>query len=201
MSAVKCHNCEKNAIYWVGQTRKSAVPLCLDCYIRLRNVTERELESHERAINFLTSHMESVVGLPGILPRYPEPRRVIHTGAMTLNNIHVSNSQIGVLNTGTLQNVDATVTVLKAEGNAQLASAVTALAQAVIVSAELANETKNQALELLGALAAEAVAPKEKRKTSVIRAMISELSSILGGVAALNALWDKAKALAETLLN
>lgn len=178
------------------------VPLCLDCYIRFQNVMDQQLEEHERHLNYLSAEMESVVGLPGILPRYPaRQRRVIQTGALTLNNIHVSNSQVGVINTGTLQNVDATVTVLRSGGNADLANAITALAQAVIELREMADDKKNQALEILGALAEEAVAPKEMRKPAVVRALISELSNILGGVAALGTLWAKAKALFEQLFS
>ena len=180
---------------------KDRVPLCLDCYIRFQNVMDQQTEEHEQHLNYLSAEMESIVGLPGTLPRYSERRRVIHTGALTLNNIHVSNSQVGVINTGTLQNVDATVTVLKSSGNEELATAITALAQAVIELRDMADEAKNQALEILGALAEEAVAPKEKRKTAVVRALISELSIILGGVAALAALWTKAKGLFEQLFS
>lgn len=149
---MKCHNCTKNAIYQVGRKKETAVPLCLDCYVRLRDISLREEESHERAINHLTAQMEAMVGLSGILPKYPERPRIVHTGAMTLNNIHVSNSQVGVLNTGTLQNVDATVNVLRSEGNPELAAAVLALAQALVSTTELSSEKKNQALELLGTL-------------------------------------------------
>ena len=186
-------------MYTVGPD-DARVPLCLDCFIRFQNVWYQQLEEYERHLNYLSAEMDSIAGFSGNLPRYPERRpRVIHTGALTLNNIHVSNSQVGVINTGTLQNVDATVTVLKSGGNAELANAVTALAQAVIELREMANDQKNQALEIIGALAEEAVAPKDKRKTAVVRALITELSTILGGVAALAALWEKAKGLFEQL--
>lgn len=181
---------------------KARISLCLDCYIRFQNAIDQQLEDHERNINFLTAQMESVVGFPGILPRYPErQRRVIHTGALTLNNIHVSNSNVGIINTGTLQNVDASVTVLKSEGNAELANSIAALAQAVIELRDVADGTKNQILEILGAVSQEAVVPKEKRKPAVVRALISELSNLLGGIAALAALWGKAKTLFEQLFS
>jgi hypothetical protein len=197
---MKCHNCSKNAMFMVGP-ENAQVPLCLDCNIRFDAMMQRQIEEQERHLNYLASEMEVVAGVPGTLPRYPEQRRVVHTGAITLNNIHVSNSNVGVISTGTLQNVDATVTVLKTGGNAELASAVAALAQALIESRDMANATKNQALEILGALAAEAVAPKPQRKTAVVRALLSELSNILGGVAALAGVWTKAKALLEQLLS
>ncbi len=154
----------------------------------------------ERELNYISAEMESITGIPNILPRYSERRTIIHTGGVILNNIHVSNSEIGVLNTGTIGNVDATVTVLKSEGNSELASAVAALSEAVIKSSQIANDSKNQILELLGALSEEAVVPKEKRKPSVAKALLTELSGILGGVSVLAELWGKAKTLFEQLL-
>jgi hypothetical protein len=113
------------------------------------NTAVRQQEMNERIINYPTDQMESIVGLPGISPRFPERRAIIHTGGVTLNNIRVSHSEVGVLNTGNIQSVDATVTVLKTEGNAALAAAVTRLSEAVIKSAEITNNQKDQILELL----------------------------------------------------
>lgn len=196
---MQCANCPKNAMYWVGP-EKGGAPLCLDCYIRLKDVSLRELEIHEREINFLTSHMESLVGLPGFLPRYPERRPIVHTGAVNLNNIQISNSQIGVLNTGTIESVNATVNVLRSEGSVELANAVVALIQSLIASTELADAAKNQVIELLGSVAEEAVVPKERRKSSVARALITEISGVLSGVGALAGLWEKVKTILEQVL-
>jgi len=169
------------------------VPLCLDCYIRYQNVMWQQQKMAERQINYSTAAMESMAGLPpGILPRYPDPGAVIQTGDVTLNNIHISNSDIGVLNTGTIESIDATLTVLKTEGNAGLAAAVTALSEAVIKSQKITVEQKNQIMELLDALSEQAVAPREKRKTSVVRAVFGELSGVLSGIATVAGLWQKA---------
>jgi hypothetical protein len=176
------------------------VPLCLDCYIRFAEVNQRQIESCEREINYLTSQMEALVGLPGIHPRYPERPRFIQTGAVNLNNFNISNSQIGALNTGTIQNVDATVTVLKSGGDTALAVALTELAQAVMSSNDIAAAAKNQILELLNELAQQGVAPKDKRKPSVTRAVLAELGSIIGGIASLVALWEKFKSVLESVL-
>jgi hypothetical protein len=114
------------------------VLLCLDCYIRFRNMQLNEISQIHKEINYLTDHMEKTVGLHGILPRYPEqqPPQLIQTGGIALNNIHVSNSEIGVLNTGVIENVDSALTVLKQEGNAELAAAVTDLSEAVIKASD-----------------------------------------------------------------
>ena len=193
---VKCYNCDKNAICQVGPEGQQ-VPIRLDCYIRWQNIHIRRQETLAREVNFLTEQMESIVGLQGILPKYPEPQAVIHTGGVTMNNINVSNSKIGILNTGTIENVDNTVTVLRTQGNEQLASAVTLLSESVIKSAQVATDQKNQILELLSSLSEEAVAPKGKRKLAGVRAVLVELSGLLGGVAALAQVWEKVRSLLQ----
>lgn len=199
---MKCYNCEKNAMFAVGPEGKQ-VALCLDCYIRFENIELQKLAALEREVNYLMAQAESTVGLHGILPRYPErpAPRVIQTGGVTLNNIRVTDSEIGVLNTGTIENVDSTVTVLKTKGNIELAQAVTELFEAVIKSTETSNDLKNQIIELLSVISSEAVAPKEKRRRAVLTAVISELSEILSTIGSLASLWEKVKDIFEQFFN
>ena len=127
-----------------------------------QGVIQQQQDNDEHMMNYLTDEMESVVGMSGILPRFPERRRVLNMGEVTLNNIQVSNSEIGVLNTGNIHNVDVTLTVLKTEGNPELAEIVKTLTETVIKSGEISNNIKNQIIELLNALSEEAIVPKEK---------------------------------------
>lgn len=200
MPSMKCYNCDKNAMFAVGPPGETQTPLCLDCYIRYQAVEQQRLDTYERQINFLTSQMEATVGLPSILPRYPERPRVIQTGAVTLNNISIANSQVGVLNTGTIENVDATVSVLNRGGAQTLANALTELVQAIIGNTELDPQNKNQSLELLNELAEQAVAPKEKRKPAVTRALLTEAAAVLGGIGAIAELWQKFQSALEAVL-
>lgn len=118
-------------------------------------------------------------------------------GHINVKNIQVTNSQIGVLNIGAIENVDSTVTVLKTTGNAELAQAITQLSEAVIQSSEIVTDVKNQILELLGAISSEAVAPKRKQRKAVVKAILSELSETLRRVASLASLWESVKAVLE----
>jgi len=194
MMRMKCYNCNKNAMYKID---RDGPCLCLDCYIRLRDMEIREQEMLARTINFVMGQLESAAGLPGLLPRFPERPAVIQGGGVTLNNINVSNSEIGVLNTGSIQNVDSTLTVLRQEGNEELVSVLAQLSEAVIKSTQLANDRKNEALELLSSLSEEAVAPKERRKLAVVKAVLAELATLLGGVAAVTGIWTTARTIVE----
>lgn len=184
-------------MYMVGSEGQQ-VPLCLDCYIKWQSTMQQELENHERQINFLTSHMESMVGFPGLLPKYPERRPIINTGGVTLNNINVTNSEVGVLNTGTIGNVDNTLTVLNKSGAQELASAVSELTEAVIKSGDLSNNQKNEVLEMVGTISEEAVAPKESRKLGVVKALIGQLTNLLMGIGNLGKAFETAKSAWES---
>jgi len=190
---LKCHNCEKNAMYWVGPEGQE-LPLCLDCYIRDQDMCLRTMQAKERVANVLSAHLGHIFRMPNTPPLFPEPRPGVNIGDVVLNNIQVSNSEIGVLNTGTIQNVDATLTVLKQGADAELAEAIAAVSEAVIKCGEIAAGSKNEVLEFLYTISSQAVAPPQKRMTAVVKALVTKLSDILGGVGAVAGLWEKARA-------
>ena len=77
------------------------IPLCLDCRLKFAQICAIATDQLERNMNFIIDQAESKVGLHGVLPRFPERKvNVIQEGTVTLNNISVADSAIGVLNTG-----------------------------------------------------------------------------------------------------
>ncbi len=193
----KCYQCEKPAIHPVIAD-EAKIPLCLDCHLKYTQLLATQNDMIERTINYLTSQMEASVGLRGILPRFPE-RKVVQTGDVTLNNIQIDNSTIGVINTGSIETVDAAVTSLRQSGDDKLSSALLELSQAVLSNNEVVNETKNQLIEILSLIATEATAPKEKRRVATMRILLTELSTILSGISSLGELWDRIKPILESV--
>jgi hypothetical protein len=175
-----------------AESGAGSVYLCLDCRIKYVNMLIAQNEMLEREHNYLVGVMEATVGLPGMLPRYPEARPV-QIEAVHLNNIKVDRSTIGVLNTGNLEIVDSAVTVLREsdQGN-KVAEAVLELTHAVLASA-LPAPAKDEALELLGGVATEAGAPQERRRPALAKALLDSLGTILTSAAALADLWDRVK--------
>jgi hypothetical protein len=188
-SKMKCHQCGKPAMFVVGLPDKQ-IPLCLDCNIKLEQLLATKGDMLERGLNYIAAQMEAAVGLPGIFPRYPE-RRIIKAGDITMNNIKIDHSNIGVLNTGTIGTVDAAITVLRQSGDQIVSTAIQALTEAIIADTAATEELKNQAIEILSVLATEATAPKEQRRRAVIKTLVLELSTLLGGAVALEQLWHQ----------
>ena len=107
-------------MFEVGQHN---VPLCLDCNLKLAQINQIQNDAAERYINFLSDEMDDIVGLPRSGARFPE-RKTVSLGGVTLHNINVTNSTVGVINSGSIGTIDTAVTVLKQSGDSQVAEVV-----------------------------------------------------------------------------
>lgn len=196
---LKCYNCGKPAMYLVGPEGKE-VPLCLDCNLKHTQMLAIENEQLERQLNYLADEMEFAIGLPGMLPRYPKRQvRILQADKIVLNNIRVSESNIGVLNTGNLEIVDSAITVLKQDTTTrEISDAVSKLANAIAKSNELSPEKKNEALEILGVIASEATIPKERRKNNVIRTLLSAFPTAIQTAASVIQIWQTVEPIIKT---
>ena len=97
-----------------------------------------------------------------------------------MNNINVSNSIIGTLNTGSIGVVDQSISALVQTGDAELARAVKALSEAILKSTDLSRNQKNELMESLSVISAEAAAPKERRRSAVARTLLESAVKVTG---------------------
>lgn len=194
---MKCYQCGNNSMFLVGPEGQQ-VPLCLNCHLKYVQLLDKQNEMLERVVNYQTANMETIAGVPAFLPRYPE-RKVIKTGDITLNNIKIDNSTIGVLNTGNIETIDMAVTSLRQTGNEEISKGITELSEAIIRNNEINDETKNQVIEILSVIATEATAPTEKRRKSIIKPLINELSTLISGISSLSQLWRNIQPIIESL--
>jgi hypothetical protein len=159
--------------------------LCVDC--NLKFVQAFQIQQHESAksINHLLEMAEARVGLTGVLPRIQTSEPIIHSGDLTFNNISVEGSVVGAINTGELHKLDLAMTDISASGNAQLARYLQALTQAVVNSRDIADDNKNEAVEILSYLSSQAILPKDQRQTSLGKTVLSKLETLLNTSASL----------------
>lgn len=186
---MKCHNCPKPAMFAVGP---SNVPLCLDCNLKLTQINAIQTDQMQRELNYLTDEMESIVGLPGTLPKYPE-RQAVQVHGATFNNIQIKDSAVGMINTGAIETVDTAITAINMSGEPKLGKAIAEFCQAVVADGNLDDATKDKLLEALSFVSTEATAPRNQRRSFAIRPVIEVVANLLGGSAALAALWDRVK--------
>lgn len=111
-------------------------------------------------------------------PRFPpRPKPVVVAGAK-LNNIHVSNSIVGTINTGSIGTVDQSITALTQVGEPELAEAVKSLSEAILQSGDLTRNQKNELIESLSVISKEAAAPKEARQSTVALSLLEKAAKI-----------------------
>jgi hypothetical protein len=174
---VKCYQCPNVAMYTV--TEKD-IPLCLDCFLKFSQIQQMELENLERETNFAADEMDAILGLPRTGARYTPRQRPVFVSGVRLSNIHVSNSVVGSINTGSIGVIDQSISALMQVGEPATADALRALSEAILKSADLTANQKKDLMESLSVVSTEAVTPPAKRRNAVARALIEHCSKVAG---------------------
>ena len=192
---MKCYQCDRPAMYLVGD--KNNIPLCLDCYAKLSHIENMQFLQSAAMSNQASDDMDMMTGFPSSGGRLPvQAIAQAMKRSHTLNNIHISQSQIGVLNTGSIQRIDAAITLSKGSDAEEIGSLINGLTQAVIQSRELDATQQNEIIDLTETLAEEVVG---KRKPATITAVMKAITEKVTGVAALagaaDRLWQAIKPL------
>lgn len=172
-----CHQCNKPAMYKI-QAEGGTFSLCLDCYFKFSQIQQQELESNERMLNYLGDQIWASVGLPPMGPRFPpRPKPVVISGAK-LNNIHVNNSIVGTINTGSIGTVDQSISALVQIGEPNLAEAIKTLSEAILQSGDLTRNQRNELIESLSVISKEVATPKETRQNTVAIALLEKAMKV-----------------------
>ena len=117
-----------------------------------------------------------------IMMRMEEPREI---------NIHLKDSQVGVLNLGSIVgNVQAHLAAVGGPDADEAREALETLAQAVLDEDELPDEQRQELLESVDLLAQEAGAAPAQRRGSVIRTVLGGLATSLAAAGSLTEVWS-----------
>lgn len=172
---MKCYQCDTPAMYQVGEQN---TPLCLDCYFKFSQIQQQQMENKERMMNYLADEMAFTVGLPPMGPRFPpRPQPVVVAGAK-LHNIHVNNSVVGTINTGSIGTVDQSISALVQSGEPALAEAIKGLSEAILQSGDLTRKQKNELIESLSVISKEAATPVDARQNTVALLLLKKAMKV-----------------------
>ena len=170
---MKCYQCNNNAMYQVGDQK---IPLCLQCNALMQQTIERNVQMLREEMNHTTDRVNSMFGLTGG-PRYPTKRPVlVSSGTINNNHIAISNSQIGVLNTGNIQNLNQTIDTLYSTSHKELADNIKNFSEAILNASELQKEQKDEVLESLDLITKELFQKPESRKKTVAKSLMAGIS-------------------------
>lgn len=170
---MKCHQCNNNAMYQVGDQK---VPLCLNCYAVMQQTNERTIQLLREEMNHTMDSVNSMYGISGGA-RYPTKLPVLVSGG-TVNNNHIAinNSQIGILNTGSIQNLNQVIDSLHSSSQKELADTLKKFTETVLSESALEKEQKSEVLESLDIITKELYQKPENRKKSVAKTLMAGIS-------------------------
>ena len=181
-----CSQCGTPALFRFGDHS-----LCVDHYLKVQQATYLGASLSAAMANFMSEEWENATGHIVPAPRINLPQPPFAGGSISLSNISVANSTFGAINTGTVQHLDAAVTLFKAKGEPKLAEEIARFTEAVLESNEIADELKDSVLEQLKLLVAQAAAKPENRSPGISKSVLAGISRIVAGASTLHHLWEQ----------
>lgn len=110
--------------------------------------------------------------------------------AMGMVTIHINHSTVGALNLGTvIGNIQASLSVLKAEGHDEVVGALKRMAEEVGNAEEL-GDARREALEQVAVVTAEAERPPTERRLGLVKPLLEALRATLSTSANLIKVWE-----------
>jgi len=113
---------------------------------------------------------------------------------LVINNINVSNSTIGTLNTGTIKRLDETMNCLKSTDQNEVYHVSKPFIETILNDANIDTQTKNELIETISLLISQIPLKQEDRKTGLLKASFEfvkqKVTTLLPVVANLATVWD-----------
>jgi hypothetical protein len=187
----KCSQCQTTAFYHVEGT-----PLCLSCWEIYEGIQFRSWLQNSAMINHASESMDYMVPIGPPSPRIPvEIIARAASVAKTYNNISISNSSVGVVNTGNLARIDAAITMSKGRETEEFGARLKDLTQAILADTTASKKLKQEMVEVVQAISDQAIGSKQPSSTVVttlfgrLKEMSADVSIIAGAVEKLHEAW------------
>lgn len=167
---MRCHQCPRPALYKITDQE---VPLCLDCYQKWQSIQNIQFLQNAAMMNQALDDMDEISGIPSAGGRIPviALAKAIQKHHV-YNNISVTNSSVGVINTGDLAKIDAAITIAQGSDISAIGQQLKTLVQAVIDGNELVPSAKQEIIEMIETLSEQIVG---SRKKSVIVTLLKSI--------------------------
>jgi hypothetical protein len=191
---MRCHQCPKPAMYVVPSQQAAlkeagaGIPLCLDCWHKWQHGGYMLFLQNAAMMNQAADDLDSFAGFSTTGGRIPVGAlaKAAEKKGPVYNNIRISNSTVGVLNTGDLARIDAVITLTKDTDVEAIGQTLMKLTQAIIDAKEIEQKAKRELVELIQSLAEQVVGSQRQRKPSVIMTLLHGIEQRAAGIVALS---------------
>ncbi len=193
---MECGQCGKPALFVIASTTDDnlKVALCVDCNLKYEHARILEFFRLASEYNRASAGLHRSLGVGGF--QYQLPRITVPSGStVAMTNIHIQGDLLGVLNTGTIQKVDNSVTVIRNEGNEELATKLAEFVEAVDQATDLSKEAKQQVVELLSVVSTEVATPEKERRAAGMLAILANIATLVGTGTTIATQWEALQAM------
>jgi hypothetical protein len=192
----QCNQCGRPAVFRWGSHL-----LCVSCGTQVQQALAAQQRAQNERLaqlmayeNYLSEMMGWMMGTRASEPqiRIPQPIHANINRGPTLNNINIDRSVIGMLNAGSIQDVqriDINVTALAHSGNDDIANALKTVTEAVASAQDLPEPQRAELLDQLSVVSEQAALTPETRKAGIFKPMLSALATGLNAVGSLAQVW------------
>src|SRR3954470_7553995 len=130
---MECAHCGRPATIKVTEGNGQVYGLCSPCNIQDELLKEIEFRRNASLLNLVSAEWDRATGyVTGSSPRLnvsPLPPMVF--GALNVGGVHVANSNVGVINSGSIGNIANAVGKLRQSGDDEVADALARMTAAV----------------------------------------------------------------------
>ena len=191
-----CSQCDTPAFVQRGK-----VPLCIRHELMLEQSEWIRFAMSAAYQNVLYQEAARGSGLPPISIQIPPPP--ILGDELTLNNIKITNSAVGLVNTGTIkhiEHIDASVTTLGATGKDKLAEALRDFTQQLMDN-DIEPNLRDEITEQIEYLAAQAQAEPRQRSLAICKWLLHGIRQTVQTIPQLVPAWLNLQKLFEQYLS
>jgi hypothetical protein len=192
---MKCHQCERPAFYEL----EGRIRVCLDCYYKINQIHNIQFLQNAAMANQALDDMDMISGMRTVGGRVPIAALAAATrGAdrTVYNNIKISQSTVGVINTGDLAKIDAVITLTKETDAEQIGVYLQELTQVILDSQKSTIADRQELIDLIKSLAEQI---QSARKKSVTLSLLKGIEERIQTISAAIPVYEKMKPIVEAL--
>lgn len=186
---MQCSQCSRPAVFQMGGHY-----LCADHAALVANVQSSQNDTIRLMMAMMNDAENSIEASFGLAPRRPmqiPPRQIVRAQHTTVNDnrVHIDRSTVGVVNTGAIGTLNASVSLIQ-QSDPEVAEQIKTLIETVSRSQELEQEARKEIIEQVSYLLGQMSVPSAQRNPSVLKTIFGSIGTTLSTSADLYTLWE-----------
>lgn len=180
----QCDQCGKPAIILMG-----GHPLCVDCNYKAKQAQWMQFAQAAAMANMADRELTLAAGMPHLSSQIeipPAPVPPIHYNNQVVT---VNGGNVGAVNFGNVNEIQVRLGALTQSGEVGVAEAFAKLTNAILQANDAGEAQKNELLEQVAFLTAQASAPSAERKPGMIKSIVSAVKDGASAISSVAGAW------------